>query len=927
MDPASSDTVLMMACRTGHEEMVRYCLHHGAKNDPHPDFGQTALHAAVSSGQFSCARILLEEAADSGAAGLIANLTDPRGQTALHVASSMGHEELVILLLHHGSIVNTVDCQGNTALHLACMGGHKACLAVLMDHGGDELIDQPDLNGNTALHLAAHNGSIACSRLLLETAANVVARNAEGLTPYAVSSRAGQHQIGLLLLKYHDNTPALEKAVESEREPKTLFGPQISDQSSSRGGDKKSVAQSAINSISQRVSKNRQSNSADDNPYNISDDDDDTNSDVNGGDYAGQGIKIDMPPTPKHSHSRVGAREQVGDGQSNPFSPNLKPINDAAVYKGSLPQPMPESPLPRPYENSPVQGSSSSLPRKSIPVQAAPVPFHQHNVVSSSPAAVPMHNPHSIQQQKQPPPPPGPPPAMLLSSNKLAPPISHMDANYYGQHQDAAELQLDFDYERLSKMSLFDGMTVLESKNTPPPAHLSNPGQIISNSRHDMSRSPTHHPNESMAAKSSLNDGQQLPTIAISFDITNDDLSENDDRAGEMVSVKNENESDLSLRRNCEVCGKVGWCGRADHARTDIGIINDEDENSQSSSGNSMSSPRNVHRWIDEKSDSEGRAGEEKVFNSSGRVMKMHEVYPERNIKGSVAPENDNSFYAQDEVELIMAYDGGIDETQTTVPPIEEFDYLSAPYHVYVTEEGYTYYLDMHSGHSQWDDPRVYGLAVDYEEPFGEEVSLETLLERQDEQQLKPAISTDVLNTVQVTKVLHFSDENDKSSEEDDGAYRSFSNDDEGTDWDSPAPEVVKLRVIPREGVVTGPSQLDTAGTSAADDRQEIEANVMETKKNDNIISNSSNNTSTPRKGRPPPIEILPVAPHTPQNFTLAARKRSPGQASPYSTPSNRSVQSRGSSNSSSPTHARFHTPTHARQTSLVSEDNEEGAS
>lgn len=178
MDPASSDTVLMMACRTGHEEMVRYCLARGAKNDPHPDFGQTALHAAVSAAQFGCARTILEEAAESGAASLIANLTDPRGQTALHVAASLGLEELLILLLHHGSLVETVDCQGNTAMHLACVGGHKACLAVLMDHGGDDLIDQPDLNGNTALHLSAFNGSIACTRLLLETAANVVAKNA-----------------------------------------------------------------------------------------------------------------------------------------------------------------------------------------------------------------------------------------------------------------------------------------------------------------------------------------------------------------------------------------------------------------------------------------------------------------------------------------------------------------------------------------------------------------------------------------------------------------------------------------------------------------------------------------------------------------------------------------------------------------------------
>eukprot|EP01031_Cornospumella_fuschlensis_P006932 gene6932-8612_t len=44
--PTSTDSPLMIACRRGHTDVVRICLDFGAKNDPHPDFGQTALHAA-----------------------------------------------------------------------------------------------------------------------------------------------------------------------------------------------------------------------------------------------------------------------------------------------------------------------------------------------------------------------------------------------------------------------------------------------------------------------------------------------------------------------------------------------------------------------------------------------------------------------------------------------------------------------------------------------------------------------------------------------------------------------------------------------------------------------------------------------------------------------------------------------------------------
>eukprot|EP01032_Pedospumella_encystans_P032548 gene32548-36749_t len=44
IDPVTTDSPLMIACRKGHTDVVRLCLEFGAKNDPHPEFGQTALH-------------------------------------------------------------------------------------------------------------------------------------------------------------------------------------------------------------------------------------------------------------------------------------------------------------------------------------------------------------------------------------------------------------------------------------------------------------------------------------------------------------------------------------------------------------------------------------------------------------------------------------------------------------------------------------------------------------------------------------------------------------------------------------------------------------------------------------------------------------------------------------------------------------------
>jgi hypothetical protein len=54
MDAATGDTPLLLACRNGHANIAQICLNYGARNDPHPDFGQTALHAAVAAGEMFC---------------------------------------------------------------------------------------------------------------------------------------------------------------------------------------------------------------------------------------------------------------------------------------------------------------------------------------------------------------------------------------------------------------------------------------------------------------------------------------------------------------------------------------------------------------------------------------------------------------------------------------------------------------------------------------------------------------------------------------------------------------------------------------------------------------------------------------------------------------------------------------------------------
>jgi len=59
MDPSSADTPMIIGCRTGSAEVVKLCLDYGGSNDPHPTFGQTALHAAVAAAHIEPCKVAM----------------------------------------------------------------------------------------------------------------------------------------------------------------------------------------------------------------------------------------------------------------------------------------------------------------------------------------------------------------------------------------------------------------------------------------------------------------------------------------------------------------------------------------------------------------------------------------------------------------------------------------------------------------------------------------------------------------------------------------------------------------------------------------------------------------------------------------------------------------------------------------------------
>jgi ankyrin repeat protein len=97
--------------------------------------------------------------------------SDNGGLTALHIASSRGHSDMVALLLRQAATaggrrridVNAVDLNGRTAVDYCAYYGHISCLEALLAAGTDLR-----LNGCKSLSYAVCRGQEAAARLLIE---------------------------------------------------------------------------------------------------------------------------------------------------------------------------------------------------------------------------------------------------------------------------------------------------------------------------------------------------------------------------------------------------------------------------------------------------------------------------------------------------------------------------------------------------------------------------------------------------------------------------------------------------------------------------------------------------------------------------------------------------------------------------------------
>nr|XP_036576344.1 ankyrin repeat protein [Colletotrichum truncatum]KAF6783069.1 ankyrin repeat protein [Colletotrichum truncatum] len=150
------------------------------------------LITASSMGHLEVVEVLLENRVD-------VSVADNNGWTPLHAASSNGHFQVVKALLENNADVSVSNNFGCTPLHTASYKGHLQVVWVLLENKAEASV--ADTQGWTPLHAASSNGHFQVVKALLENNADVSVSNNFGCTPLHTASYKGHLQVVWVLLE------------------------------------------------------------------------------------------------------------------------------------------------------------------------------------------------------------------------------------------------------------------------------------------------------------------------------------------------------------------------------------------------------------------------------------------------------------------------------------------------------------------------------------------------------------------------------------------------------------------------------------------------------------------------------------------------------------------------------------------------------
>ena len=157
-----------------------------------PEIGaRTALHLAATHGHANVVQVLIDAKAN-------VNAMRTDGCTPLHLAACFGYDEVAKLLLAAGAKLDILDMTQNTALQLAAWDGHAAVVQQLIAKGAD--LELPDAFGRTPLILAADDGHVEVVRLLVSAGAKLETKTHKGHTALFLAADHNEKEVVKVLL-------------------------------------------------------------------------------------------------------------------------------------------------------------------------------------------------------------------------------------------------------------------------------------------------------------------------------------------------------------------------------------------------------------------------------------------------------------------------------------------------------------------------------------------------------------------------------------------------------------------------------------------------------------------------------------------------------------------------------------------------------
>lgn len=201
-------TLLHLAAERGDELMVGLLLTQPLVWKSHLAMpcgqGRTAIHYAAWSGSRAVVESLLNLGSDTSA-------VDEEGNLPIHIASRMGFDPVVSLLLRDDEPrMNARGCNGLTPIHYAAMNGHHAVVLLLVERGAD-LAAKDDV-GWMPLHYAASSGDKETTSLLIKHHVDIdIVDDKLGWTPLHFAAMNGNHEVVKILKDNRADMEAKDK--------------------------------------------------------------------------------------------------------------------------------------------------------------------------------------------------------------------------------------------------------------------------------------------------------------------------------------------------------------------------------------------------------------------------------------------------------------------------------------------------------------------------------------------------------------------------------------------------------------------------------------------------------------------------------------------------------------------------------------------